>query len=75
MTLETVPNPEGGKQAAMRAELEKAIARLPECSDVLILMQKKEGGLFYLGPDSMMFERMVFMATSFLHGIMAATSK
>ena len=39
-----------------------------DCDSILILMQRKEGGLIYEAIPSMRLETISYLATSFLHG-------
>lgn len=50
----------------MREIFEKASARCGECDGVVILMQKKSGGLLWFAPDSMKLETLVFYLWSAL---------
>ena len=53
-------------------EIEDAFKRAKEksaeCDSILILMQRKEGGLLYEALPSMRLETLSYLATSFLHG-------
>lgn len=53
--------------AALEECLERAAPRAEECNNVLILMQKKEGGLIWAAPDNMELRDLIFMVTSFAY--------
>ena len=38
-----------------------------DCDSILVIMQRKRGGLLWLSNDSTRLETMCFMASSFLH--------
>jgi hypothetical protein len=46
--------------------LASALERADECDHIVILMQKKKGGILWLAPDSMRLETMVFLLWSAL---------
>jgi hypothetical protein len=67
MPISAVQTTDEAKQAEMRAQLEKACARIPECDDLVILMQRRKGGLLWFICDYMTVERTIFLATALIH--------
>lgn len=61
------------------AEIEDAFKRArekaPDCDCILILMQRREGGLVWEAMPSMRAETVNYLATSFLHGFHGVTMK
>lgn len=65
---------EGTRGTDMRKILDDAISRIDECDGVVVLMQKKEGGIFWLAPDNMHLQTLIFYCWQALtmFGLMAA---
>jgi hypothetical protein len=65
---------EGNRGADMREVLENALARIDDCDGVVVLMQKKQGGVSWFAPDNMTLQTMIFYLWSVLSqfGLMAA---
>lgn len=48
--------------------LERAREKMGECDSVVILMQKKKGGILWFAPDSMRLESLIFLLwTALVH--------
>jgi hypothetical protein len=62
MTLEVITT-----ATDLKSPLTRAMERIEECDSILILMQKKQGGMVWFAPDNGRIETASFMATSFLH--------
>lgn len=60
--------PLDSRQEEMRDALKRASAQVDNCDSVLVLMQKKEGGIAYFAPDSVRVESLSFLATGFVVG-------
>jgi hypothetical protein len=65
VSLVTIPKPDN--IAELQEVIERAEQRLHECDTILIIMQKKEGGLIWYAPDAGRIETASFLATGFLH--------
>ena len=57
---------EGTRGEDMRVTLEDAMKRAEDCDGVIIIMQKKTGGLLWFAPDRMRLETMIFYLWSLL---------
>ncbi len=70
MTLVSI---EGNRGKDMREVLENALANIDEYDGVVILMQKKKGGVRWFAPDNMTLQEMIFYLWSVLSqfGLMA----
>ena len=53
----------------MQNVLNRACEQLDKCDNLLIVMQKKEGGLLYFAPQTARVDTMSFMATAFVQYI------
>jgi hypothetical protein len=51
----------------LKIPMTRAIEHIDECDSILIIMQKREGGMLWYAPDEGRIETASFMATSFLH--------
>jgi hypothetical protein len=51
----------------MLDKLKEATELVEECDNILIIMQKKQGGMQWFAPDSARIETASFMALGFLH--------
>lgn len=49
------------KGGSLKDPLNSALERVDECDQVVVLMQKKNGGILWLAPDSMRLETLVFL--------------
>jgi len=63
MTLAVIPS----TTSDLKIPITRAIERIDECDSILIIMQKKEGGMLWFAPDAGRIETASFMATGFLH--------
>jgi hypothetical protein len=65
---------EGNRGKDMREVLENALAHVEDYDGVVILMQKKKGGVHWFAPDNMHLQTMIFYLWSVLSqfGLMAA---
>lgn len=65
---------EGGRGKDIREMFERAMESIDECDGVVILMQKKEGGVRWHAPDNMTLQTMIFYLWTTLSqfGLMAA---
>ncbi len=59
----------------MADALKRAQDDAPDCDAILILMQRKDGGIIYKAMPSMRIETMSYLATGFLHGFHGMTLK
>ena len=55
-----------GKSDDIQGVLEEAKERAGECDSVVVLMQKKQGGIMWFAPNSMRFESLIFLLWSAL---------
>ena len=56
-------------EAALEEAYQGCRERAAECNGVIILMQKKGGGLVWDAPANMELRDLVFMASGFLHAL------
>lgn len=65
---------EGGRGKDIREVFERAMENIDDCDGVVILMQRKGGGVNWHAPDSMTLQTMIFYLWSVLSqfGLMAA---
>lgn len=56
----------GSRGEGIREVIDQAIAKIDECDGIVILMQKKKGGLLWFAPNSMEFQAIVFYLWSAL---------
>jgi hypothetical protein len=66
MTLTTIT---GSRDETLKAVLDKAAERIGECDSVLVLMQKKSGGIIWEGPPEMQVQAMIYIAFGFVLGM------
>lgn len=52
---------DGGKGYSPKESLERALARADECDEVIVIMQKKSGGLLWFAPDQMTAANTMFL--------------
>lgn len=57
----------GSRDETLKAVLDKAAERIGECDSVLVLMQKKGGGLIWEAPSELDLATILYMAQSFVH--------
>ena len=56
----------GGRQGDMRDAFDRALEHLDDCDGMIIVMQKKDGGLMWFGPAMGTLERTVWMLWSMM---------
>jgi hypothetical protein len=69
---------EGKKGEDLKQTIQAAMDQADECDGVLVLMQKRGGGLLWFAPDNMTVQTLAFYAQSFLfhiHAIMTGVLK
>ena len=59
----------GSRDDTLKAVLDKAASQVGECDSVLVLMQKKSGGLIWEAPPEMDFATLVWVAMGFVHWV------
>jgi len=59
----------GSRDETLKAVLDKAAEHIGECDSVLVLMQKKSGGIVWEGPPEAEAQTMIFVALGFVLGM------
>jgi hypothetical protein len=52
---------EGNRSGDMRKALQDALECIDECDGVVVLMQRKSGGVRWFAPDNMQLQTMIFL--------------
>jgi hypothetical protein len=68
MKLATIPKPDTSTER-LRKTFDDALARLEDCDEMVVLMQKKKGGILWFAPAGSKIETAVWMASSFIHEV------
>jgi hypothetical protein len=61
---------EGRSAADVRKSLEEALGRSCDCDNVVVIMQKKEGGLLWFSPGTRTLQETSFLVQSFAFHLM-----
>jgi len=58
------------RDETLKAVLNKAALRIGECDSVLVLMQKKTGGVIWEAPPELDFATLLWIAQGFVHWLL-----
>jgi hypothetical protein len=61
----------GSRDETLRAVLDRARDRVGECDKVVVLMEKKSGGIFWEAPPEMTLANIVWLAMALVHWVYA----
>ena len=65
---------EGRCSTDVRKSLADALERVDECDNVVVIMQKKVGGLLWFSPDNRTISETHFLVNSFAFHLMCAVA-
>jgi hypothetical protein len=60
----------GSRDETLKAVLDKAAERVGECDSVLVLMQKKTGGVIWEAHPELDYATMLWIAQGFVHWLL-----